>query len=482
MLPRLEENEAIRKAPTPIMMEMQTASVPMAEAETLLHCVSLISGTTIGAGILALPAVTYPSGFLASTIAMTVGYVIMTLSGLYIAELSLGQQTKVDALCDGSVLDLYAPTEQPNGALRQFLSIGAYFFLHYAMMVAYISQGGSNIIITPPADILWPPSLLFGPILFTTIMASTLYALPKRIVSWINNLMVFGVFGSMAVVLFVGVSTLHVNTLFLPPDVQHPEYVLRSFPIILLSFVYHTIIPTVVKDCQYDVPRIQSSIVGGTTLPFLLFAAWNAVILGNVDPTMLAANAAQGAADATIDPVAILLKQKEGSAPLLHPMISIFSTLAVMTSLIGFTYGLQEAWTGVFLKLRKRIQWKENDAMYESHQSTTSYHTASTRLEIFALIFLPPLLIALYYPDIFVQALDYGGAFGVTILFVLLPAYGVWMKRYGGTDEMSNANAKQVVPGGKVPILGLGVATGLLLVQQVVEKLGFLFEASSGKL
>jgi tyrosine-specific transport protein len=457
---------------SPTMMELQSASVPTAEAESWLHAVSLISGTTIGAGILALPAVTVSSGFLASTVSMTIGYGIMTLSGLYIAELSLGQRSPGDAWNRGGVLDLYAPAEQSNRVLRQFLSVGAYFFLHYAMMVAYIAQGGSNPIFTLPDILSSLLSSTIGPMLFTAIMASSLYALPKRILSWINNLMVFGVFGSMAIVLVVGASTLHIDTLLLPPDWQHPEYILQSFPIILLAFVYHNIIPTVVKDCQYDVPRIQSAIVGGTTLPFLLFVAWNAVILGNIDSAIMAANAAGGGGDVTIDPVAILIANEQDSASFLRPMISTFSTLAVMTSLIGFTYGLQEAWMDVLSKFQEGFQLKESATMREP--------TSTARLGIFALIFVPPLLMAIYNPDIFVPALDYGGAFGVTLLFVLLPSYGIWMQRYGNGDASSKDQTEELVPGGKGPILGLGAATGLLLVQQVVEKFGFLSQIVLG--
>jgi tyrosine-specific transport protein len=257
--------------------------------------------------------------------------------------------------------------------------------------------------------------------------------------------------------------------LLMPPDLQHPEYILQSFPIILLAFVYHNIIPTVVKDCQYNVPRIQSAIVGGTTLPFLLFVAWNAVILGNIDPAIMAANAG---GDVAIDPVAILLANEQDAASVLRPMISIFSTLAVMTSLIGFTYGLQEAWIDVFTK------FQEGFIRSDSNSSPTNDPSSATRLGIFGLIFLPPLLMALYNPDIFVPALDYGGAFGVTLLFVLLPSYGIWMQRYG--NDSSTAQASELVPGGKGPILGLGAATSLLLVQQAVEKFGFLLEISSG--
>ena len=38
-------------------------------------------------------------------------------------------------------------------------------------------------------------------------------------------------------------------------------------------------------------------------------------------------------------------------------------------------------------------------------------------------------------PDIFYNALDYAGAFGVSTLFLLLPPFMVWQERYGD-DKM----------------------------------------------
>jgi amino acid permease len=188
------------------------------------------------------------------------------------------------------------------------------------------------------------------------------------------------------------------------------------------------------------------------------------------------------------------------SSSLLSPMITIFSTLAVITSLVGFTYGLYEAWVDVLsmMKIPSPITGHSvpSSGSLSDEAQVKDHHQPQQELQrfvIFSLIFLPPLLIALYNPNIFVSALNYGGTFGVTILFVLLPSYMIWIQRYSSSDTAittatSSSNSFQnsttkndisfsipsLVPGGKLPIIGLWMSTATVIAEQVIEKLGFL--------
>ncbi|MFM6139948.1 MAG: aromatic amino acid transport family protein, partial [Sphaerospermopsis kisseleviana] len=56
---------------------------------SVLGSTALIAGTTVGAGILALPAVTLPSGILPSTIVIIAVWLYTLFSGLLIAEVTL---------------------------------------------------------------------------------------------------------------------------------------------------------------------------------------------------------------------------------------------------------------------------------------------------------------------------------------------------------------------------------------------------------
>ena len=94
-------------------------------------------------------------------------------------------------------------------------------------------------------------------------------------------------------------------------------------------------------------------------------------------------------------------------------LVATFSMLAVVTSLIGFTFGLLDAWTDVFNLPTKGKEFEK------------------VKVPLYALVFAPPLALSVLDPNIFYSALDYAGAFGVSTLFLVLPPFMVWKERYG---------------------------------------------------
>ena len=60
-----------------------------AQAQTLTLAVTLTLGTTVGAGVLALPAKTLAAGFVPSSGALFLCWVYMAASGLLIAEVNV---------------------------------------------------------------------------------------------------------------------------------------------------------------------------------------------------------------------------------------------------------------------------------------------------------------------------------------------------------------------------------------------------------
>ena len=136
-----------------------------------------------------------------------------------------------------------------------------------------------------------------------------------------------------------------------------------------------------------------------------MFLAFNGIVLGN-------ALSAGVDLSSGIDPVA-LIQSNIGANPLLSQLVGGFSMMAVLTSLIGFTYGLTDAWTDVF------------------NLPTEGKQFDKYKVPLYALIFLPPLALSVSGPDVFYNALDYAGAFGVSTLFLVLPPFMVWQERYG---------------------------------------------------
>ncbi len=405
---------------------------------SVVGAASLVAGTMVGAGILALPAATAPVGFLPSTAAMCVGWLYMTMSGLLIAELSINRLVQSGKPGKG-MLDLYAETLGPIGSK---IGSAAYFFLHYALMVAYIAQGGVNL--NGALNTLGIPGMSdvhgIGQVLFTGTCGMGLYTASPSLVEKANNLFVFALGVAFLGIVCLGATTADFSSLVALSN-QHPEKVAGAFPIIFLSLVYQNIVPTVVNQLEGDRSKITKAIVTGTSIPALMFVAWNAVVLGNV----------QGEDLSTIDPVA-LLQNGIGGGQILGNLVTAFSSLAIVTSLIGFVYGLLDALTDVMSLPRESVS-------YETHKAP-----------LFGLVFLPPLALALTDPEIFYHALDYGGAFGVSTLFLVLPPLMVWGQRYG--DTSLPLITKPMVPLGKLSLGSMWKAAGTLILEQGAEKLG----------
>ena len=222
------------------------------------------------------------------------------------------------------------------------------------------------------------------------------------------------------------------------------EMIANAFPICFLSMVFHNVVPTVVTQLEGDKEKITKSLIIGTSVPLVMFLAWNAIILGNIINV-------PGGLDAGLDPIKML--QNEGiGGERLGQLVSGFSELAVTTSFIGFIYGLLDALTDLFglpLKGPKFEQWKP---------------------ALFAGVLAPPLLFSLGNPDIFFKALDYGGAFGVSTLFLVLPPIMVYNQRYG--DEATSLTVPPMVPFGKIPLGSMWKAAATLILEQGADKLG----------
>jgi tyrosine-specific transport protein len=398
---------------------------------------ALVAGTMVGAGILALPTATASVGFLPSTAAMGVAWVYMTMSGLLIAELSINRLGQSGKPVEG-LLELY------EGSGPKWSKVGsvAYFFLHYTLLVAYITQGGVNLdgfLGTAGLSQLSEVAGI-GQVLFASACGLSLYSASPALIEKANNTFVFVLAGCLVGIIGIGAGSADFSSL-VDLSNQHPEQVPNAFPIIFLSLGFQSVVPTVVKRLEGDRGKITKAIIAGTSIPTLMFVAWNAVVLGNT----------LGADLTNVDPVA-LLRSAEGGNSVFGNLIGAFSTLALVTSLISFVYGLLDAWADVFSLPRDGPDFEKWKA------------------PLFGLVFVPPLALSLANPDIFYKALDFGGAFGISTLFLVLPPFMVWAQRYG--DEQQPLITKPMVPFGKISLGSMWKAAGTLILEQGAEKLG----------
>jgi hypothetical protein len=111
------------------MSRTSTTDLVIHAAGSVIGATALVAGTTVGAGMLAIPASTIHAGFVPSTVALTIAWGYMCVSGLLLAELILNRIARTGRPGIG-LLDL-----MKDGLDMPWSRVGTYtyFFLHYAV-------------------------------------------------------------------------------------------------------------------------------------------------------------------------------------------------------------------------------------------------------------------------------------------------------------------------------------------------------------
>lgn len=234
-------------APTPIKAPPTTTATPPALQRPATISVggatALVAGTTIGAGILALPATTIEAGFgpSAATIVLSWGY--MAASALLIAEVN------VNTLCalDRSSASIKSMASETIGDVGAAVSSVAYAFIHYCLLVAYMSEGGKllgELIPSLGASGL-PPAAIFAGLGGGALLASNTAQADKA-----NSVLFVGVIVAFGLLLSIG------SVGVTPEYLAHADYAaaLPAVPVCVLSFTFHNVVPTI---CVRSTPRLN---------------------------------------------------------------------------------------------------------------------------------------------------------------------------------------------------------------------------------
>ncbi|KAG9454792.1 hypothetical protein H6P81_007696 [Aristolochia fimbriata] len=391
------------------------------EQGSLSSAVFLVAGTTVGAGILAIPAVTQESGFLASAITCVVCWFYMVVTGLLIAEVN------VNTMCElgSGGVSLVSMAMRTLGKVGVQVACWSYIFIHYALLVAYVARS-SDILTTFLGIPLWESATLFS-----LVFGGICYFGSQQFIGITNGLLVFGIIASFTALVGVSSGNLQWSSLLEANFGAVPA----SIPIIVLAFVYQNVVPVLCTNLEGDLSKVRSAIILGTSIPLVLFLVWNAVILGIIPS--LASNG-----DKVMDPLE-LLRTTNG---VVGPIVEVFSFFAIATSYIGFVLGLSD-----FLSDLLKLPNGENRPLP------------------YLLTLFPPLVLALLDPEIFFKALDFAGTYGVLVLFGIIPAAMSWSERY--SDPSRTPVIPPLVPGGKLTLsLVLGGAAFVIL-SEIYEKL-----------
>lgn len=385
----------------------------------------IIAGTTIGAGMLALPLASAGIGFTTSLIIMITLWALMAYTALLMIE--------VHQHADKSAT-LHTLAKQFLGKKGKWLASFAMMFLFYALCAAYIAGGGAQFAERIANFTGVEISGTNATLLFTLLVAG-IVIIGTATVDKVNRVLFTIKVLMMAVVLTFLAPNVTESYLMSMPIEQ--GLVIAAIPVIFTSFGFHGSIPAIVNYLDGHTPSLRRAIVIGSAIPLIIYVFWQLVTLGVVNQATLIEN--QGLS-ALISTLATTVHQSN-----LGQTIGIFADLALLTSFLGVSLGLFE-----FL----------GDTMKQRGVS-------SSRLAVGLVTFLPPMGFALFYPQGFITALGYA-AIALVVLAIFLPI--MMVRKARAQSQLSHYQ----VAGGN---LALAVTSGvgvLIVGAQLLITAGFL--------
>jgi tyrosine-specific transport protein len=384
----------------------------------LLGSILLVVGTSIGAGMLALPLATAESGFAGSLILLFVCWAVMGLGAFLLLEVNLWMplNSNINTMAKSTI-----------GPIGQIISWAAFLLLLYSLLCAYIG-GGSDLFhnLLQNTGINIPPSI--AAIIFTVIFGSVVY-LGIRSVDYVNRGLMFIKFA--AYILLVLMLMPLISSAKLAGGSLHHITSATAITVTITSFGYGTIVPSLRIYLAGHVGNLRKAIIIGSLIPLVCYIAWDLVIMGVVPvgdllSILKSENSTSGLVNA--------LDAGSGSH-LISLCVDLFTSICVLTSFLGVALCLTDFWADA-LQLEKK--GKGNVIV-----------TAATLL--------PPLLVVLFFPGIFVTALKYAGIYCI-ILLILLPAWMAWTGRYH-----RKLVSQFTVPGGRILLAALMVFSLIMI-------------------
>jgi len=377
----------------------------------------LVTGTTIGAGMLALPILTSLGGFFPSILVFVACWLFMAATGLLILEVCLWMNGESN---------LVSMAKHTLGPFGQAAAWGLYLFMFYCITIAYVSGGGELVQDLVDDRI----SHWTGTLFFVGFFAPFVW-IGAGAVDRINRLFMVGLAISYFAFLIFGFKHVRVDFLFK----KDWGMALVALPIAFASFGYQGIVPTLTAYMQFDIRRTRIAIIVGSFIPLVAYILWEWLIIG-----MIPVEGPGGLAEALAKNYTALRPLKTFlTSPSVFIAGEFFAFFALVTSFLGVTLGLFDFLAdGLHIKKNKR-----------------------GRTLLFFLVFSPPTVISLLNPGLFIVALRYAGGFGVALLLGLLPILMVWSGRY----RMKLKGMRQL-PGGRWV---LGILILFVLVEVGME-------------
>ncbi len=394
----------------------------MTNINKILGSILLVIGTSIGGAMLALPTVVAGAGFMNSIIWFIVCWSAMTIGAFCILEVSLSfpEDSNLISMAKGTLGNAFG-----------YLTWVTYLLLLYTLLSSYMSATGD--IFFNISNQVFSHSIFIDILLVSLIFGVLIYKGIKIMDNVNKGLMLIKVVLFISLVLcFIGL--IDFDLLF----VGNISYLPATTMVIITSFGYAIIVPSIRKYLNSDVILLRKSLLIGSLIPLVSYLVWCFVILGVIPAEGENGLNAVAKADHAVLALVNTFSSIAGSEIIKFTAVGFYS-LCVLTSFLGISLCLSDFLVDGIRSMKvKQI----------------------SRFNIAWMSLGPPMLVALFYPKAFLMGFRYAGYWCIYILIVL-PILMVWSNRYYQKEKRDY----QLWGGKPLLILGLFLAIAFLVIE-----------------
>lgn len=345
----------------------------------------LITGQMVGAGILGIPVIVGIAGLGPALLIMAVYALAM-----YFSSVVLGREAVDNASESFSFPSLYG---QYLGRGGKWVAIVVNMLMLYGLLTAYVAGGAE--VIGRLLKLGHSQTLI---LIAFFVLVTTITLLGVGIVRRFNALLILLMWSSFITLLIIGERHIHPGYYTAKDWVFVPV----TTAIIVTSFNFSNLIPVVCKSLDWNMKRVAVAMFIGLCVAFAMNTAWIIVGIG-VLPL-------QG----DISLVSAYIHNVPATVPMAEVIHSkffltcslIFSVIAIITSYIGNGLGLMNFNEDLSVNMLKK----------------------DSKTFVAVITFLPPLIVTLIYPDIFIKALNVTGGICTITLFGIFPSVIAFIK------------------------------------------------------
>ena len=278
----------------------------------------IFAGTAVGAGMIALPAETAPSGFIPSEASLLTCWAFTYVTSLLTLEAAwlLGGD-------QGDPRGFLSMAKNSLGGLGEAVVGLLFWYLLTSICVAYTAEGGQLIAQAAAALGLPYATPTVGSLIFVSAFAALAVGDTGK-VDLLNRALMLGLVASFLALEMAGLPLVNVALLSRADwSMVYPQCI----SIGVISFGAQNVVPTILAYLGGDPKRTKEAIAAGSLIPLAMYSAWNAVFLG-IAPFV------PGGAALSKDAVVAAMSQATGASAVAS-LLSVFTVCAICSSMAG---------------------------------------------------------------------------------------------------------------------------------------------------